>query len=93
LVEHEYNNPITLFFIECIFDSVNFTINNNLQSQINSLCIKHQRKRNSEIENEELSWDQCQKPSYFTMDAKRKRARTRWFLAYTLIRNPSVSMI
>ncbi|KAI8887938.1 hypothetical protein K501DRAFT_291915 [Backusella circina FSU 941] len=90
LTEHEYNNPVVLFFIECIFDSVDFTVNNNLQSQINSLCTRHRRKRNNEAEREELIWDQ--KESGYVMDAKRKRARTRWFLAYTLIRNPRVSI-
>ncbi|CAO3631352.1 unnamed protein product [Cunninghamella echinulata] len=74
--EHEYNNPVVLLFLECIMHHIIY------KHRSVGLCRMHRLQ----IDMEKLSVN--------TVDSKIKRdihsirARTRWFLALTLINNP-----
>ncbi|KAG2219996.1 hypothetical protein INT45_001895, partial [Circinella minor] len=77
LAEHEYNNPIMLVFIECLLPCLKAPQENNVK-----LCAAHRVDPESPmlsvgVEN-------------FIANASTPRAKTRWFLAYTLINNPMV---
>ncbi|KAI9030733.1 hypothetical protein CLU79DRAFT_802363 [Phycomyces nitens] len=96
LAENEYNNPIMLVFIECILDHIPPPLSNSTDT--NTPCQKHSALSDSErneIELYEASPGLATllpvQPIYPRSAHWRQiRARTRWFLAYTLINNPMV---
>ncbi|OAD04643.1 hypothetical protein MUCCIDRAFT_108472 [Mucor lusitanicus CBS 277.49] len=92
LAEHEYNNPVILVFVECLLDSVDtFTTNRLLGRNVElKLCRSHLKKHRTRTEKD---IETLTASSEANVDAKKstvssKRALTRWFLLYTLIRNP-----
>ncbi|KAF1805452.1 retinol binding protein receptor-domain-containing protein [Mucor lusitanicus] len=96
LAEHEYNNPVILVFVECLLDSVDtFTTNRLLGRNVElKLCRSHLKKHRTRTEKD---IETLTASSEANVDAKKstvssKRALTRWFLLYTLIRNPMVSL-
>ncbi|KAI7853942.1 retinol binding protein receptor-domain-containing protein [Circinella umbellata] len=75
LAEHEYNNPIMLVFIECLLPCLKVPKENNVK-----LCAAHI----ADPESPTLSVGM----ENSIANASTPRAKTRWFLAYTLINNP-----
>ncbi|KAI9484393.1 retinol binding protein receptor-domain-containing protein [Zychaea mexicana] len=76
LAEHEYNNPIMLVFLECLLPCLTPP-----EKDVKS-CPAHQR--DPEMSSGAVA-------AYTTTNDKypiASRAKTRWFLAYTLINNP-----
>ncbi|KAI9272432.1 hypothetical protein BY458DRAFT_533343 [Sporodiniella umbellata] len=108
LTDHEYNNPIVIVFIECIFECINCSLHNSvaeiegfLYKDQKSLCETHCVTNEEEINViEKVKYpkrinDKKQAPGHLdTLQClqRSKRARTRWFLAYTLINNPQVHL-
>ncbi|KAI8364591.1 retinol binding protein receptor-domain-containing protein [Blakeslea trispora] len=92
LAEHEYNNPVVLVFVECLMPMIQWT--SNPKESRRKLCRAHKRKKVYHPEDEkDLEIVLHQQEELKTMNMQpftNKRARTRWFLAYTLIRNPGV---
>ncbi|KAI8100083.1 retinol binding protein receptor-domain-containing protein [Halteromyces radiatus] len=75
--EHYFNNPVVLVFIECILHRMV-----KKQRIFGSLCQKHYIKL-------DLEKTTSKKPSQVVSNSVAScRARTRWFLAITLINNP-----
>ncbi|CAO3657437.1 unnamed protein product [Mucor hiemalis] len=102
LAEHEYNNPVVLAFIECILDSTGH-IHSSENTETHKkgtarLCKSHQKKTNKKrvSKNEKdiekvdhsISLIDSLKDKKEHKQGVSKRARTRWFLAYTLVHNP-----
>lgn len=95
LAEHKYNNPVTLVFVECLLDSVKMsTTNRLLERNVKSqLCRLHLKKQHNLKEKDVECYSIDSKVIFKenqgnTLTLSSKRALTRWFLAYTLIRNP-----
>lgn len=98
MAEHEYNNPVVLAFVECILDSANITISSSSMDikTNNHLCKSHKKKINltrGDLERTDSSLMIKEKTAGINDDMASKRARTRWFLAYTLVHNPVVIKI
>ncbi|ORY95498.1 retinol binding protein receptor-domain-containing protein [Syncephalastrum racemosum] len=81
LAEHEYNNPVMLVFLECILHCLKERPHMGIIRQ----SSKSRCRRHLETNDTESHWDVTQGRSSSTLS---QRARTRWFLAYTLIHNP-----
>ncbi|KAI8143215.1 retinol binding protein receptor-domain-containing protein, partial [Fennellomyces sp. T-0311] len=78
LAEHEYNNPIMLVFIECLLPCL------KPSKEKVKLCAAHK------LDPEMVLMDP---KKYQIASSSSSQARTRWFLAYTLIHNPLVSKV
>lgn len=95
LAEHEYNNPVILVFVECLLDSVDtFTANRLLGRNLElKLCRSHLKKHRTMTKKdiECYATDTKDDAGNKKRVVSQKRALTRWFLLYTLIRNPMVS--
>ncbi|CAO0801108.1 unnamed protein product [Mucor circinelloides] len=93
LAEHEYNNPVVLVFVECLLDSMDIlTANRLLGRNVElQLCRSHLKKHHRTMTEKDI---ECYTTGSKTnADTNKgaissKRALTRWFLLYTLIRNP-----
>ncbi|KAI7889903.1 uncharacterized protein EV154DRAFT_538691 [Mucor mucedo] len=107
LAEHEYNNPVVLAFIECILHSTQ-SLNSmpDVKTSQNTFCSHHKKKLIMDLEKrispEEASRDMKGSDATLIADTKTKpcqttssakRAKARWFLAYTLSNNPGVSFL
>ncbi|KAL1935624.1 hypothetical protein VTP01DRAFT_4764 [Rhizomucor pusillus] len=93
--EHEYNNPGVLIFIECLLHCISTKQQQQQQSVVRAFkdyCNKHkhrmQRQHQPEFESPDISDEAVETLKFETYYRISQRARTRWFLAYTLIRNP-----
>ncbi|KAI7868010.1 hypothetical protein BDF14DRAFT_1874796 [Spinellus fusiger] len=101
VAENEYNNPIMLVFIECIIHHISPSTKRNVNTEKQRVCQKHSKAMGFQKEKDEQEFlheahpfsevvtvpslshgMQCQH------SVRVKRAKTRWFLAYTLINNP-----
>ncbi|KAL7328414.1 hypothetical protein PS15p_206690 [Mucor circinelloides] len=93
LAEHEYNNPVMLVFVECLLDSMDISTTNRLlgRNVELQLCRSHLKKHHRTMTEQDI---ECYTTgSKANADINKgvissKRALTRWFLLYTLIRNP-----
>ncbi|KAI7898275.1 retinol binding protein receptor-domain-containing protein [Cokeromyces recurvatus] len=100
LAEHTYNNPIVLVFIECLLSSNNYhplyilpDKNYSQKQPSQRLCRKHNKKQQSTKQKESnivVIIDDNEKFVLDDVKLRKRRAITRWFLAYTLIRNPGL---
>ncbi|CAO3684964.1 unnamed protein product [Rhizopus microsporus] len=104
LTDHEYNNPIALTFIECILDCIQHSFQKNVLSKYfifgehkRKLCRYHIKSSRNQIKSE--NWkngstkDSIKKISSDVKEEQiglSRRARNRWFLAYTLVNNPQL---
>ncbi|KAG0175550.1 hypothetical protein DFQ30_005245 [Apophysomyces sp. BC1015] len=77
LAEHEYNNPILLIFVECV---------------LHHCMTRQSHHHHAEVRLEDPNLDRVLEtrstPYVSRSNLHRQRARTRWFLAMTLINNP-----
>lgn len=88
MAENIYNNPIKIVFLQHLSNHYKFTPKNGIQSEEYPIDKTHaddtekwQTSSSSGEQNLPLV------PSN-ELNARRKRARTRWFLAFSLINNP-----
>ncbi|KAI9482757.1 MAG: hypothetical protein EXX96DRAFT_593861 [Benjaminiella poitrasii] len=106
LAEHVYNNPVVLVFVECLLSSRNynplrFLPNKGNKLLIHRLCRKHKKQQQKQQQKQRVTHleptsvvvikDEKKNDALDQDPLVKKRARTRWFLAYTLIQNPGVS--
>lgn len=87
-----------LIFIECLLHCISTKQQQQQQSVVRAFkdyCNKHkhrmQRQHQPEFESPDISDEAVETLKFETYYRISQRARTRWFLAYTLIRNPMVS--
>lgn len=87
LAEHEYNNPIALAFIGALTrkDVTRAGIKCSL------MCPKHQYKLKGDVETSTGSQKMMTIETY--KSKSQRQARTRWFLAVTLIHNPMLRQV
>ncbi|KAI8991022.1 hypothetical protein BDF20DRAFT_949616 [Mycotypha africana] len=109
LAEHYYNNPVVLVFLECLLDSIDHSVVRKLLGKDSKMryCyshknIKEKRKQDLERQCYTPSKGILMPSSSATSKAlgvkgkdltPNKRARFRWFLAYTMINNPGVGIL
>ncbi|KAI8379961.1 retinol binding protein receptor-domain-containing protein [Choanephora cucurbitarum] len=86
LAEHEYNNPVVLVFVECLMHMIE---SRQQKESEKKLCRTHKRK-NVHPDDDLLELHQEFLTDKHTHHPPSPRARSRWFLAYTLIHNPGV---
>ncbi|KAJ3067110.1 hypothetical protein HDU99_003622 [Rhizoclosmatium hyalinum] len=92
LQEHHHNNPIVHVAVKLLRDSV---LPENLSS-IHAFTNPKQggtkiTRQNTVTSFRYLISDEENKGTSTSLNSASKRARTRWFLAYTLIKNPNLS--
>ncbi|CEG82986.1 hypothetical protein RMATCC62417_16970 [Rhizopus microsporus] len=104
LADHEYNNPIVLAFVECILDCIRHSFQKSLLPKYfifgehkRKLCGHHIKSSHNLIKSENLknnsTKDSIKKISSDVKEEQTvssRRARNRWFLAYTLVNNPQL---
>ncbi|KAI9308964.1 retinol binding protein receptor-domain-containing protein, partial [Cunninghamella echinulata] len=79
--EHEYNNPVVLLFLECIMHHIVYKHCSVGLCRIHRLQVDMEKLKVNTVD------------SKIKRDIHSMRARTRWFLALTLINNPMVRFI